>query len=99
MREIMEFWLSADLWANVVGGITAAIVLGIIARIWRQYIECRISQLGALMGRIIEHRNAGRHAVPDPIEWVQMAKKLEQEAVEKANKVSTASGILINWLG
>jgi hypothetical protein len=99
MKEIFEFLVSPDLWANIVGGVVAAIVLGFIAWVWRQYREWRVRQLGDLMGRIIEHRNAGSRPVPDPTVWVQKAKGLEQEAVEKAGKVSTASGILINWLG
>lgn len=99
MKAIIELLDSADLWANIVGGIVAAIFLGIIAGVWKQFREWRIKQLGDLMGRIIEHRNAGRHPVPDPIAWVQKAKELEQEAAKKASKVSAASGILINWLG
>lgn len=99
MKAIIEFLSSADLWANILGGIVAAIVLGIIAWVWRQYREWRVKQLGDLMGRIIEHRNAGIRSVPDPTVWVQKAKELEQEAIEKASKVSTASGTLINWLG
>jgi hypothetical protein len=94
-----EFLASADLLANIVGGIVAAVVLGFIAWLWRQYREWRVRQLGDLMGRIIEHRNAGRHRVPDPKVWVQKAKELEEDAVKKAGKVSTASGILIEWLG
>ncbi len=58
-----------------------------------------MKQLGDLMGEIIEHRNAGCHVVPDPAAWVQKAKDLEQKAERKADKVSTASGILIHWLG
>jgi hypothetical protein len=99
MKAIIGFLGSADLWANIVGGIVAAIVLGIIAWIWRQFREWRVKQLGDLMGRIIEHRNAGRHSVPDPTAWLQKAKELEQEAVKKAGKVSAASGLLIYWLG
>ena len=99
MNAIIEFISSAELWANIIGGIFAAIVLGIIAWGWRQFREWRIKQLGDLMGRIIEHRNTGRHPVPDPTAWVQKAKELEQEAVKKAGSVSAASGILIHWLG
>jgi len=99
MKAIIEFLESADVLANIVGGIVAAIVLGIIAWVWRQYRECRVKQLGNLMGSIIEHRNTGRHPVPDATAWVQKAKDLEKDAVEKAGKVSAASGILIQWLG
>lgn len=99
VKTIIEFLASADVWANIVGGIVAAVVLGFIVCIWRKYREWRIKQLGDLMGRIIEHRNAGRHQVSDPIAWVQDAKKLEEEAAKKAGKVSTASRIFINWLG
>jgi hypothetical protein len=99
MKPTIEFFTSADLWANIVGGVAAAIFLGIIAWVWRQWRERRVRQLGDLMGRMIEHRNAGRHPVPDPEAWVKKAKELEQEAVKKAGKVSTASEILINWLG
>jgi hypothetical protein len=37
--------------------------------------------------------------VPDPAVWVQRAKDLEEEAERRADKVSTASGILLNRLG
>jgi len=84
---------------GVVTGVVTAAVLGIIAGIWRQYREWRVKQLGDLMGEIIKHRNAGRHLVPDPAVWVQRAKELEREAERRADKVSTASGILIHWLG
>jgi hypothetical protein len=98
-QGVIEFPTSADLWANVVGGIVAALFLGIIAWGWRRYREWRVRQLGDLMGRIIEHRNAGRRPVLDSVAWVQKAKELEQEAVKKAGKVSTASGIFVSWLG
>jgi ascorbate-specific PTS system EIIC-type component UlaA len=53
VKTIIEFLASADVWANIVGGIVAAVVLGFIACIWRKYREWRIKQLGDLMGRII----------------------------------------------
>jgi len=99
MKPITEFFASDDLLANIVGGVAAAVFLGIIAWVWRQVRERRVRQLGDLMGRIIVHRNAGCHPVLDPEAWVQKAKEFEQEAVKKAGKVSTASEILINWLG
>jgi len=99
MKAIIEFLGTADVLANIAGGIVAAIVLGIIAWVWNQIREWRVKQLGDLMGRIVEHRNSGRHPVPDPTAWVQKAKELEQEAVKKASNVSAASGILIHWLG
>lgn len=84
---------------GVVTGVVTATVLGVIAGTWRKWREWRVKQLGDLMGEIIEHRNAGRHVVPDPDVWVERAYDLEQEAERKADKVSTASGILIHWLG
>ena len=42
MKAIIEFINSTDLWANIIGGIVAAIVLGIIAWGWRQFREWRI---------------------------------------------------------
>jgi hypothetical protein len=84
---------------GVVTGVATAAVLGIIAGAWRNWREGRVKQLGDLMGEIIDHRNAGRHVVPDPAVWVQKAKDFEQEAERKAHKVSTASGILIHSLG
>jgi hypothetical protein len=74
MKAIIEFLANADLWVNVVGGIVAAILLGIIALVWRQYAECRVRQLGDLMGRIIEYRNRGLRPVADPTAWVQKAR-------------------------
>jgi len=84
---------------GVVTGVATAAVLGIIAGAWRKWRERRVKQLGDLMGEIIEHRNAGRHLVPDAAGWVQKAKDLEQVGERKAHKVSTASGILIHRLG
>ena len=51
------------------------------------------------MGRIIEHRNIGRHVVVDLNGWIKKAQELEQEAVNKAKKVSASSALLIEWLG
>lgn len=84
---------------GVVTGVATAAVLGTIAWVWRFRSESRVKQLGDLMGEIIVHRNAGRHIVSDPAEWVEKAKGLEQAAEQKAYKVSAASGLLIHWLG
>jgi len=84
---------------GVVIGIATAAVLGIMAWLWRQGRERRVKQLADLMGTIIEHRNAGRRPVADPVAWVKRAKDLEQEAEQRASKVSAASAALIHWLG
>lgn len=99
MKAIILFLASSEVWANIIGGIVAAIVLGIISWGWRHYREWRVKQLGEFMGRMIEHRNAGLHPVSDVTAWVQIAKSLEMEAIKKASKVSVASALLINWLG
>jgi hypothetical protein len=88
-----------SIFSGVITGIATAALLGIMALGWRKWREWRVKQLGDLMGLIIEHRNAGRHPVPDPSVWVQKAKELEQEAERKAGTVSAASGLLIHWLG
>ena len=84
---------------GVITGVVTAGVLGIIVGLWRKYREWRVRQLGDLMQRIIEHRNKGRHLVPDTVEWVCEARELEQEAIERAGRVSKASKRLIDSLG
>ena len=94
----MEEYMDTTL-LGVVTGVATAAVLGIIGWGWRKWREARVKELGDLMGVIIEHRNAGRRPVPDPVVWVQKAKELEKEAENTADRVSKASGILIHWLG
>lgn len=51
------------------------------------------------MGKAIQHRNIGeRRAFADEIEWLQVAKSLDAEAVANANRLSTTAGSLIEWL-
>jgi len=85
--------------SGVVTGVATAALLGIMAGGWRKWRESRVKQLGELMAEIIEHRNSGRHPVPDPAAWVERARALEHQAERRADKVSKASGILVHSLG
>jgi hypothetical protein len=97
-EDIMQSILSSIV-TGIVTGVATAGVLGGIGYIWRKYREWRVQQLVDVMGTMIEHRNAGRHATADPGAWVRKAKELEAESEQRASKVSVASGALINWLG
>jgi len=85
--------------SGIVTGVATVAVIGIIAWLWRLLRERRVKQMADLMEVIIEHRNAGRHVVPEASEWVRRAKALEHEAEKRAGKVSKASGVLIHSLG
>lgn len=90
--------IGTQIFLGVVTGVATAAVLGLIAGVWRFWREFRIKQLGDLMGKMIEHRNAGLQAGPDSAMWVRQAEELEQEAERKAKNVSASSWALIHML-
>ena len=91
--------IGTQIFLGVVTGVATAAVLGLIAWVWRFWREFRIKQLGDLMGKMIEHRNAGLQAGSDSALWVRQAEELEKEAERKAKNVSASSGALIQWPG
>ena len=51
------------------------------------------------MGQAIEHRNIGQNRTfDDEKEWILKAKKIEEEAVVQAKKLSPTAGSLVDWL-
>lgn len=51
------------------------------------------------MERAIKHRNNGEslNGINEAL-WVQQAKVIENEAINKANDLSSSAGSLVNWL-
>jgi hypothetical protein len=84
---------------SVIEGIVTATILGIFGLIWRKYHQWRVKQLGELLQTIIEHRNIGAKVVTNAEIWINKAEELEREAVVRGNRVSSASGRLIQSLG
>ena len=99
MSEWREAIQMETILPGIITGVATAIVLGIIAGLWRKYREWRVRQLGDVMAEIIKHRNRGRRVVSDPDKWVKEAKQLEKESEKQSKKVSSASAILIKSLG
>ena len=54
---MIEFLTSADLWANIIGGVVAADLLAAIAFLWERRKHRIIRDLIMIMGRAIKHRN------------------------------------------
>jgi len=94
-----EFLLSADLWANIVGGVVAAglIGLGVCVKNWRKHRI--LMQLTEIMGDAIVHRNKGeRKEYTDENVWIQQATDIENKAIAKAKEFSSTAGSLVQWL-
>ena len=96
---MIKFLCSADLWANIIGGVVAAGLLTLAAYLWDRRRHKILEKLTIIMGKAIEHRNIGeRRAFPDENEWIEEAKAIEAEAVAKADALSSTAGSLVRWL-
>ncbi len=96
---MITFLASSELWSNIVGGVVAAGFLAAIAFLWDRRRHKILQELIKIMGQAIEHRNIGQdRTFPDEKEWILMAKKIEEEAVIKARKLSPTAGSLVEWL-
>jgi len=95
----MRFFLGVELWSNIIGGVVAAALIAIFARLWEIRKHKILKDLTEIMGQAIKHRNIGEHCTfADENEWVRQAKKIEVNAVAKAKQLSTTAGSLIEWL-
>lgn len=96
---MIEFLTSAGLWSNIVGGVITAGLIALIAYFWDRRRHRILKELTDIMGRAIEHRNAGEHgSFTDKGEWISEAKQIETEAVTKASELSSTAGSLVQWL-
>lgn len=100
-----EFFLGPDLWANILGGFVAAILFAIATYLLDLRKQSKkhktLQELIEIMGRTIRHRNIGEKlklSDKGSTEWIREAKKLEEEAVQKAQELSPTAGSLIQWL-
>lgn len=98
-----DFLKSADLWANIIGGVVAAglIGLGVWAKNRRKHRI--LGELVEILGRVIEHRLIGEHqassfSADEEVAWIKKAEGLEIEAVAKATELSPTAGALVQWL-
>jgi hypothetical protein len=94
---------SVDLWVSIIGGIVAgvatAILISLVAYLWNRRKHRVLKDLTIIMGKAIDHRNAGRtNSFADGMEWVRQAKEIERHAVARANKLSSTAGSLVEWL-
>lgn len=96
---MIEFLRGSELWANIIGGVVTAILISLGVFLWNQRKHWILKELIEIMGKAIEHRNAGEHqAFTDQKEWVEKAKAIEAEAIAKAKKLSPAAGSFVEWL-
>jgi hypothetical protein len=96
---MIQFFLSADLWANIIGGVVAAVLFTLAVWLWNRQRRKILEELIEIMGRAIKHRNLGEQkAFSDAKEWVQQAMSIEEEAVAKAKQLSPAAGSHVEWL-
>jgi len=96
---VINFLLSADLWANIIGGVVAAALIAFIAYLWERRKHKILKDLTDIMGRAIKHRNVGKQrAFTDQGKWIEEAKAIEAEAVKKASRLSSTAGSLVQWL-
>ncbi len=94
-----EFLRSSDLWANIVGGVVAALLFALMVFLWNLRKHKILKDLTEIMGRAIAHRNIGEeHAYKDKGKWIQQAKDIEDEAIAKAKKLSSTAASLVEWL-
>ena len=97
MKIIIDFLISADLWANIFGGIVAAIIFAWLVSLRDKKKHRILHELTVIMGRAIEHRDASKRQ-KDKKAWVQQAKAIEAETIAKATELSTTAGSLMEWL-
>ena len=96
---MIAFFTSSELWSNIVGGVVAAGVLAVIAFSWDRRRHRILQELIRIMGQAIEHRNIGKNRTfDDEKEWILKEKKIEEEAVVQAKKLSPTAGSLVDWL-
>jgi len=96
---MIEFLCRPDLWANIIGGVVAAVFIALIAYLWDRRKHRILQELIEIMSQAIEHRNVGeQRAFTDEKEWVQQAKAIEEKAVAKAKELSPTAGSLVEWL-
>jgi hypothetical protein len=94
-----EFFLGADLWANIIGGVVAAALVSLVAYLWDRRKHRILKDLIEIMGQAIKHRNIGEaKAFSDKDDWIRQAKIIEENAVTKARQLSTTAGSFIEWL-
>jgi hypothetical protein len=95
----VEFIISSELWANIIGGILAAVIIASFTK-YRDFRKPRtMKELIAIMGVAIKIRNNGEgHHFNDENIWVQQAIEIEQKAILKAKELSPTAGALIEWL-
>jgi hypothetical protein len=93
---MIDFFCSADLWSNIIGGVVAALLIALVAYLWDRRRHKILKELTVIMGRAIKHRNTGeRQVFTDEKEWIQEAKLIEHLAVAKAKQLSSTAGALI----
>lgn len=93
------FLMSAELWANILGGVAAAALVALFVQLRDKRRHRILRELTAIMGDAIKHRNDGEaKTYADEDEWVRRAKEIESEAIAKANELSSTAGSLIQWL-
>jgi hypothetical protein len=96
---MINFFLSENLWSNIVGGVVAAGLIALFAFLWDRRKHRILKELIEVMGRAIQHRNIGEHRTfANQEEWISQAKAIEEEAVAKARQLSPAAGALVAWL-
>jgi len=96
---MIEFLLSTDLWANIIGGVVAALLIALAAYLWDWRRHRILKELTVIMGRAIKHRNIGeQRALTDENEWIREAKLIEADSIAKANQLSSTAGSLVEWL-
>jgi len=94
-----EFLSSADLWANIVGGIVAGFTVAGAFRLRDRRDLKILNDLTEIMGRAINHRIIGENrSFTNEKEWIRQADNIEIEAIAKAKKLSPLAGALIEWL-
>lgn len=94
-----EFFCSAGLWENIIGGVIAAVLIALFSLIKNCRKHKILKDLTIIMGKAIKHRNLGENFDPEnELEWIQRAKEIENEAIKKAQQLSSTAGSLVEWL-
>jgi len=95
----MNFLSSFSLWENIVGGIVAALFIYLFFHMIERRKNRIMNELIEIMGKAIVHRNSGESKTfSDEDEWIEEAKDITNEAVEKAKELSGTAGSLVEWL-
>jgi hypothetical protein len=96
---LRNFFISTELWANIFGGIIAALVFALLVQIWNIKIKELQKKFIVIMDKAIKHRNIGENNESiDKKEWIELTKSIENEAKEIALKLSPAAGSMIDSL-